>query len=67
MIDIMRTYQNYLGDEYGNVRRVLCGGDQLTVERELGAQKLMMCGDTLAERIGILSQCPRIGIAYCAF
>ena len=54
MIDILSTYQGYLGAEYDSERRVLCGGDQLTVERQVGAQRHMMCGNTLVDRLGIL-------------
>ncbi len=42
MIDIMKTLQGYLGDEYPEDRPVLSGGDQLTVEREVA-----WCSETL--------------------
>ena len=54
MIEIMQTYQNYLGDHYDPVRRVLSGGDQLTCERQVGSQKHMMCENSLDERLGLL-------------
>lgn len=39
VIDIMKTCQGYLGEDYPATRRVLSGGDHLTCEREIGAQK----------------------------
>lgn len=56
MIDIMNTLQSYLGDaaEYDEERRVLSGGDQVTCERQVGAQRHLMCGNTLRERVEIL-------------
>ena len=53
MIDIMTTLQEYLGDD-DDERRVLSGGDQLTVERQVGAQRHLMCGNTVKERLEIL-------------
>ena len=38
MVDIMRTIQGYLGEEYDGKRRVVSGGDQLTFEQQVGAQ-----------------------------
>ena len=43
MIDIMRELQGYLGGEYDGERRVACGGDQLTCERQVGSQVVGMC------------------------
>lgn len=43
-----------LGEGYDEVRRVACGGDQLTCERQVGAQRHMMCGNTFVERLGLL-------------
>ena len=55
MIDIMtRTLQQYLGDGYNHERRVLSGGDQLTKERQIGAQRHMMCGNSIQERLELL-------------
>ncbi len=54
MIDIMGTLQKYLGEGYNNERRVLSGGDQLTKERQIGAQMHMMCGNSLLERLELL-------------
>ena len=48
-IEILKTYHEYLGEGYENHRRVACGGDQLTCEREVGAQRNMMCGDSIVE------------------
>ena len=54
MIDIMTTMQNYLGSDYCEERRLLSGGDQLTCERQFGAQRHVMDGNTVRERLGIL-------------
>lgn len=54
MIEIMRTYQDYLGKGYDEVRRVVCGGDQLTCERQVGSQRHRMCGNSPVERLGLL-------------
>ena len=54
MIDIMNKYQDYLGKGYNEERRVLCGGDQLTCERQVGSQRHMMCGNSTVERLGLL-------------
>ena len=54
MIDFMHCVQNYLGEDYPAERRVLSGGDQLTCERQVGAQRHTMDGDTLADRLGLL-------------
>lgn len=54
MIDILRTLQQYLGDDYDSTRKVACGGDQLTCERQVGAQRLSSCANTPAERLELL-------------
>lgn len=54
MIDIMRTLQNYLGKDYSEERKVACGGDQLTCERQVGAQRLTSCADCSADRLELL-------------
>ena len=54
MLDILASLQDYLGDDYPEDRPVLSGGDQLTVEREVGAQRHMMCGNTRRERLELL-------------
>ena len=51
MLDIMSTFQGYLGESYPDDRPVLSGGDQLTCERQVGAQRHMMCGNTVRERL----------------
>ena len=51
MVDIMKTTQEYLGENYPSDHRV---GDHLTCERQLGAQRHMMDGDTPAERLELL-------------
>ena len=54
MIDIMKTIQDYLGKDYNEDRRVACGGDHVTCEREIGAQRHLMCGNTARERLDLL-------------
>lgn len=54
MIDIMSRMQEYLGEDYPSDRRVPSGGDQLTCERQVGAQRHTMCGNTVQERLGVL-------------
>ena len=54
MIDIMKKMQEYLGEGYPKDRRVASGGDQLTCERQAGAQRHMMCGNTPEERLELL-------------
>ena len=39
MLDIMNAYQGYLGEDYPDDRPVVSGGDLLTCEREVGAQR----------------------------
>lgn len=54
MIDIMSQMQDYLGSDYPNERRLLSGGDQLTSERQVGAQRHRMDGDTVREQLRLL-------------
>lgn len=54
MLEIMNIMQNYLGDSYPHERRILSGGDHLTCERQIGAQRHMMDGNTQQERLEIL-------------
>ena len=54
MLDIMNTLQDYLGKDYPDDRPVLSGGDQMTCERQVGAQRHMMCGNTARERLELL-------------
>lgn len=54
MLDIMTTMQGYLGGKYPDERQVLSGGDHLTVERQIGAQRHMMCGNSREERLELL-------------
>ena len=49
MIDIKKCMQNYLGKEYPSQRRVLSGGDQLTCERQVEAQRHTMDGDSVQQ------------------
>ena len=54
MIDIMKCMQGYLGENYPDEKRVLSGGDQLTCERQVEAQRHTMDGDTVHDKLGIL-------------
>jgi hypothetical protein len=54
MLDIMTTMQDYLGKDYPDDKPVLSGGDQLTCERQVGAQRHLMCGNTVKERLECL-------------
>ena len=54
MIDIMKCMHDYLGKEYPSEKRVPSGGDQLTCERQIGAQRHTMDGDTIQDRLGLL-------------
>ena len=54
MIDILSKMHGYLGQNYPGDRRVPSGGDQLTCERQVGAQRHTMDGDTVHERLGPL-------------
>lgn len=51
MLAIMNTLQDYLGKDYPDDRPVLSGGDQLTCEQQVGAQRHMMCGNSTKERL----------------
>lgn len=54
MLDIMNVMHGYLGDSYPQERRVVSGGDHLTCERQIGAQRHMMDGNTLQEKVELL-------------
>lgn len=54
MVDILRTLQDYLGKTYDDKKRVVCGGDQLTCERQVGAQMLTSCANSVTERVQLL-------------
>lgn len=54
MIDIMRTLQGYLGEDYNEDRRVVSGGDLMTCERQVGAQRLTRCANSRSERLELL-------------
>ena len=51
MLDIMHAMQSYLGEDFPPDQRVLSGGDQLTCERQVGAKRHMMDGDTSKDRL----------------
>lgn len=54
MIDIMTKLQDYLGEGWNPDHPVLSGGDQVTCERQLGAKRHVMCGNTAKERLDFL-------------
>ena len=54
MLDIMKTLQGYLGEEFPRDKKVVSGGDQLTCEREANARRHMMDGNTPHERLSLL-------------
>ena len=54
MIEIMQVMQEYLGDDYPEEHRLAAGGDHVTCERLIGAQRHLMDGNTQSERLGIL-------------
>ena len=51
MLDIMQAMQGYLGENFPSDQRVLSGSDQLTCERQVGAKRHMMDGDTPSDRL----------------
>ena len=53
MIDIMAKMQEYLGKDYPSHDRLLSAGDQLTCERQVGAQMHRKDGDSVGERLSI--------------
>lgn len=54
MIDIMTIMHQYLGSDYQDDRQLLSGGDQLTIERQIGSQHHRMDGDTVKEQLSVL-------------
>ena len=54
MIDIMIQLQQYLGEDYNEERRIVSGGDHLTCEWQVGAQRHRMCGNTKRDRLELL-------------
>ena len=54
MIDIMSAMHGYLGSDYPKDHRILSGGDQLTCERQIGAQRHTMDGNTIEEQLRVL-------------
>lgn len=53
MLDIMKVMLGYLGNNYPQERRIASGGDHLTCERQIGAQREMIDGNTQLERLGV--------------
>ena len=54
MLDITKTIQDYLGEDYPSKNKVASGGDQLTCERQAAAMRHMMDGNTLKDRLQLL-------------
>ena len=54
MINILKEVVSYLGDGYPHEKRVASGGDQLTTERQIGAQRHLMCGNRPQDRLDVL-------------
>ena len=54
MIDILKQMVGYLGDNYPHQKRVASGGDQLTTERQVGAQHHVMCGNRPEDHLDVL-------------
>ena len=54
MVEIMKTMQEYLGEEFPQNKKVLSGGDQLTCERQACAQRHLMDGDTPRDRLQLV-------------
>lgn len=54
MIDIMHQMHDCLVQNYPTDRRIPSGGDQLTCERQVGAQRHRMDGDTVHEQLELL-------------
>ena len=52
MVDIMKMMQEYLGENYPSDHRVASGGDHLTYECQLGAQRHTM--ETPQQRLELL-------------
>ena len=54
MLDFMLKMQEYLGIDYPTDRRVASGGDQVTCERQFGAQQHMIDGNTPEQQLQLL-------------
>ena len=54
MLEILHVMYDYLGDSYQQEHRVASGGDHLTCERQIGAMRHLMDGNTPKERLDIL-------------
>lgn len=68
MLDIMESLQSYLkiGAEFQESLKVLSGGDQLTCEKEMGAQRHIMDGDTPHDQLQLLEpQCEHWHTLMC--
>ena len=54
MIEIMKTLQGYLGEAFPTHQKMISGGDQLTCERQVCAQRHMMDCNTSHECLALL-------------
>lgn len=54
MIEIMQHQQSFINDDFPQEHKILSGGDHMTCERQIGAQRHLMDGDTPRERLGLL-------------
>ena len=54
MIEIMKILQGYLGEALSTHQKVISGGDQITCERKVCAQRHMMDGNTSREHLALL-------------
>ena len=67
MLDIMYTLQKYLGESYPDDKPVLLGGDQMTCEQQVGAQRHVMCGNTMRETLQLLKPVVEDWLCLVAF
>ena len=54
MIDIMNILHDYLGKDFPPSKKVLSGGDQLTCEQQVCAQRHVMDSDSPRDRLAYL-------------
>lgn len=56
IIKILKQLQGYPEEEFPSHQKVISGGDQLTSERQVGAQCHMMDGNTLRDCLALLER-----------
>ena len=54
MIDILLHQHSFITDDFPDGHKLLSGGDQLTCERQVGAQRQRMDGDTAREKLRLV-------------